>query len=81
MMLTKRFVASEIKAVVFAMHLNKSPGPNIMNAGFFQAYWDIVREEVSEACLDVLNNSSVPPAWNEIHLVLRKNPFRRRWQI
>ena len=46
MMLTKRFVASEIRAAVFEMHPEKSPGPNGMNAGFFQAYWDIVGEEV-----------------------------------
>ena len=36
MMLTKRFVESEIKAAVFAMHPDKSPGPDGMNAGFFR---------------------------------------------
>ena len=33
--LTKRFMASEIKAAVFAMHPDKSLGPDGMNYDFF----------------------------------------------
>ena len=47
-MLTNKFEAREIKEAVFSMHLDKSQGPDGMNLGFYQAYWDIVCGQVTE---------------------------------
>lgn len=32
----------EVKAALFNMHPNKSPGPGGMSPGFFQNYWKVV---------------------------------------
>ena len=59
-MLTKKFKVKEIKEAMFSMNPDKSPGPDGMNPGFYQAYWDIIGGEVTEACLKVLNNKELP---------------------
>ena len=42
------------------MHPDKSLGPDDMNLGFYQAYWDIIGGEVTTTCLRVLNNGELP---------------------
>ena len=69
-MLMHKFEEKEIKEAVFSMHSDKSPGLDGMNPGFYQVYWDIVGAQVTEACLDVLNNGVLPAAWNKTHVVL-----------
>ena len=44
--LLRPFEANEVREAIFDMHSNKSPGPDGMNPGFFQEYWDIVGENV-----------------------------------
>ena len=56
LLLTRKFEAWEIKEVVFSMHPDKSQGPNEMNPGFYQEYWDIIDGQVTYACLKVLND-------------------------
>ena len=41
-----------------------------MNLEFYQAYWDIVGGQVTDACLEVLNNGLLPELWNETRVVL-----------
>ena len=62
--LIKEFDASKIKEAIFSIHPDKSPGPNNMNMGFYQAYWDIIGGEVTSACLRELNNGELPGDWN-----------------
>ena len=69
-MLMNKFEAREIREAMFSMHPEKSPGLNGMNPGFYQAYWDIVGGQVTDACLGVLNNEVLPELWNETHVVL-----------
>ena len=64
------FDAQEIKDVIFSMHHDKSPGPDGMNPGFFQSYWDVVGEQVTKACLEVLKYKSLSKEWNETWIVL-----------
>ena len=44
--------------------------PDGMNPGFFQSYWDIVGEDVTTACLNYLNNRSLPEELNTTSIVL-----------
>ncbi|KAL5564839.1 hypothetical protein UlMin_028003 [Ulmus minor] len=48
----------------------KSPGPDGMPGLFFQKYWDIVGEEITEAALLVLNNEGDIHQWNQTLITL-----------
>lgn len=41
---------NEVKEAVFAMHPDKSPGPDGLNPAFFQTYWSIVGHDVVVFC-------------------------------
>lgn len=36
----------EVKAILFHMHLDKSPGPDGMTPDFYQKCWDIVKLDI-----------------------------------
>lgn len=40
--LVRPFDSTEVKEAVFGMHLDKSPGEDGLNPGFFQKCWDVV---------------------------------------
>ncbi|KAL9268874.1 hypothetical protein AKJ16_DCAP05368 [Drosera capensis] len=42
-----------------------TPGPDGLNACFYQTHWQIVREEVIHTVLDILNNKGDPTALNQ----------------
>ncbi|GKA98535.1 RNA-directed DNA polymerase, eukaryota, reverse transcriptase zinc-binding domain protein [Tanacetum coccineum] len=46
----------EIKAVVFGMNDEKSPGPDGFSSKFFKSYWPIIGNEVSGAICDFFKN-------------------------
>ena len=41
-----------------------------MNPGFYQHYWDIVGAQVTQACMEVINNGSLLEQWKTAHIVL-----------
>uniref|UniRef100_A0A7N2MBZ9 Reverse transcriptase n=1 Tax=Quercus lobata TaxID=97700 RepID=A0A7N2MBZ9_QUELO len=59
--LSSDFTTKEIKATVFQMGPTKAPGPDAMNALFYQKFWHIVGDNVVTAVLDYLNSSVLGP--------------------
>ncbi|XP_038708495.1 uncharacterized protein LOC120003549 [Tripterygium wilfordii] len=53
--LLRPFSEAEVAKSLFQMHPLKAPGLDGLNALFYHRHWDIVKGEVTEFCLDVLN--------------------------
>ena len=76
-MLSRDFTTNEIKETVFQMGPTKAPGPDVINALFYQKFWHIVGDDVVNAVLDFLNNGVMLPNLNHTNIVLIpkvKNP-------
>ncbi|XP_019196029.1 PREDICTED: uncharacterized protein LOC109189860 [Ipomoea nil] len=67
--LNRPFDPGEVKAALFAMFPDKAPGPDAMNPGFYQQFWDVVGMDVTDFVLDCLNSGSLPHGLNESNIV------------
>ena len=68
--LTKEFQREEVVEAVFSMHPTKASGPDDMSAIFYQKYWDIIGNDITNTILNVLNsNASVAPL-NQTNMAL-----------
>ena len=73
------FQADEIHRALKQMHPKKSPGPDGMPPLFYQHFWSLSGECVTNAVLAFLNSGVIPPKFNETHIVLIpkvKNPTK-----
>lgn len=68
--LTKKFQKEEIIQAISQMHLTKAPGPDGMSAMFYQKYWDIIGEDVSNIILNTLNANASLTNLNKTNIVL-----------
>ena len=68
--LSRPYTVEEVKAALFQMGPTKAPGPDGMNALFYQKFWHIVGNDVSSAMLEFLNFGIMIPEINYTHLVL-----------
>lgn len=71
------FSASKVKEALFLMSPIKAPGPDGLPALYFQKYWHIVGQDVSQLVMDILNNNRDPGDINSTHIILIpkcKNP-------
>lgn len=53
--LEKPFLRREVERALKDMNPSKAPGPDGVHAMFFQSYWDIIGDDISKVCLDILN--------------------------
>lgn len=75
--LVRPFDPGEVYNVLFQMHQSKAPGPDGMNANFYQKHWHIVGKDVTDCVIGVLNGSRSFNDVNKTHLFLIpkvKNP-------
>ena len=68
--LSNEFSADEVKTALFQIRPTKAPGPDGMNALFYQKFWLIVGNDVTNAVLDFLNTGNMLPDINYTHIVL-----------
>ncbi|XP_019186519.1 PREDICTED: uncharacterized protein LOC109181223 [Ipomoea nil] len=68
--LLRPFEESEVKSALFSMYPDKAPGPDGMNPGFYQHFWDVVGTDVSSYILNCLNTCSMPDKLNETNIIL-----------
>lgn len=68
--LLMKFSSSEINKALFGMHLDKSPGFDGFNPGFFQSYWDILGESIVHFCNEFLKTGKLPKGLNTTQIVL-----------
>ena len=76
-MLSSDFTVEEVEMVLFQMGPTKVPGPNGMNALFYQKFWHVMGESITMAVLDCLNSGNMVPDINHTNIVLIpkvKNP-------
>ena len=68
--LTEEFTAEEISTALHQMGPLKAPGPDGLNACFFQKNWALMGEEVCSGILHILNSGQMPHALNLTHIAL-----------
>jgi ribonuclease HI len=68
--LLQAFTAKEIREALFQMAPFKAPGPDGLNACFFQKNWPTMGEEVCGVLLGILNSGDMPTALNLTHVTL-----------
>ena len=54
----------EIKAAVFSLSAESSPGPDGYNGHFFHRYWDVVQFDVQEAVRYFFSKERIPKGFN-----------------
>ncbi|RVX07677.1 putative mitochondrial protein [Vitis vinifera] len=70
------FAVEKVKDALFAMHPDKSPGDDGFSPGFYQRHWEIVGEDVANACIGWLNDDSILIAHEVLHFLKRKREGR-----
>ena len=68
--LSSEFSADEVQMTLFQMRPTKAPGQDGMNALFYQKFWHIIGNDVTNAALDFLNTGIMLLELNYTHIVL-----------
>ena len=77
--LSSEYTAKEVKVALFQMGPTKAPGPDGINALFYQKFWHVVGNTVVPAMLDFLKNGNMLPKINHTNIVLipkNRNPVK-----
>ncbi|XP_073120746.1 uncharacterized protein [Henckelia pumila] len=72
------FSVMEVKFALFDMNPDRAPGPDGLSTLFYQEFWDVVGEDVTEAVLRVLKKGPSLEDWNDtiVNLISKvQNPM------
>jgi hypothetical protein len=76
--LSQQFTAVEVSLAIHQLKSNAAPGPDGLNAKFYQHYWDILGSDITQTVLiNILNNGGNPEPFNNTFICLipkHKNP-------
>jgi len=62
--LTAHFSKEEFRVAIFSMHLDKCPGPNGYNLGFYQHLWNLYNDDIFKDCIFWLDSGHFPSNLN-----------------
>ena len=65
-----RYTVEEVRTALFQMNPSKAPGPDGINAFFFQKFWHIVSPDIIKVVLYFLNSGHILKSINYTHLAL-----------
>jgi hypothetical protein len=68
--LSADFTSEEVLSAIRDMKGLAAPGPVGLPALFYQTYWDIIGQDVTNAALHVLNHKGDPSPYNHTHICL-----------
>ncbi|XP_058726534.1 uncharacterized protein LOC131597891 [Vicia villosa] len=68
--LIQSLTREEIHATLFAMHPDKSPGPDGFNQAFFQNFWAVCGDDIFDAATSWLERGFFPPTKNDTNICL-----------
>ncbi|KAL1192639.1 hypothetical protein V5N11_031691 [Cardamine amara subsp. amara] len=63
-LLSAAVTPDEIKAEIFSLPLNKSPGPDGYSSEFLKASWNIIGQEVTSTILEFFSSGQILKQWN-----------------
>jgi hypothetical protein len=66
--LSQEFTAAEVSYAAHQLKSNATPGPDGLNANFYQTYWDTIGGGDTQTALDILNNGGNPETLNETYI-------------
>ena len=69
-MLQEDYTWVEVEIALHQMEALKALGPDGLPLLFFQHYWEIIGDDISEAVLNCLNTSFIPPSINKTFITL-----------
>lgn len=69
-LLTRIVSPEEIKYVVFSIKSDSAPGADCMSGYFFQSYWDVVGEQLTNEILGFFESGIMPSEWNFTQICL-----------
>lgn len=69
-MLTAPFTKEEFREAMFSMNLDKCPGPDGYNPGFYQQFWNLCNDEIFKECCVWLDRGYFPPDLNMTNIAL-----------
>jgi hypothetical protein len=68
--LNQEFTAAEVSYATHQLKGNAAPGPDGLNANFFQTYWDTIGGEITQTALNILTNGGIPDPYNDTFICL-----------